>query len=218
MVDCCGPPAVCAAIVGTCVRGRIPLVLSDPTQWSDEDLARLEGASRKRKLPVIALGSLRLLPAAARVKEIASAGVLGALRSLRLERAGLDPGLVGGAPDPELTFWRDADLCHWLVAGEAICELATTDRTDGDRTERSVVLTGERGEISARFRIAEVPEIAVTIDGVTRHRRVPALGANDLHLAELQVAIAARRAGYPWLLLPSLADVVAARRAEPIRR
>jgi hypothetical protein len=207
MIDCCGPAAACGDAFRVCVRNRIPLILSNPSQWSEDDLARLESASRKRKLPVVALGSLRLLPAVARLKEIASAGVLGGIRSVGLARSGIDRALTGGSPDPGLTCWRDADLCHWLAGDGVPC--ARESQEEGN-AERTVVVTGELGEATARFRVGGVPDVTVTIDGVSRNRRVPALGADDLHLAEMQVAIAARRDGYPWVLLPTLAEVVAA--------
>jgi predicted dehydrogenase len=218
MVDCCGPVDACTEAIGACVRGRIPLVLTNPTQWSDDDLQRLHGASRKRKLPVVALGSLRLLPAVACLKEIVSTGVLGTLRSVSLTRDGTDEALAGDIPDPELTLWRDADLYHWLAGGEVPCEYGTIDDADGERTERTFELIGELGTVFARFRIGETPEVRITIGDTTRNRRVPMLSAEDLHLAELQVLVAARRDGYPWLLLPTLADVVDARQAERFGR
>ena len=207
MVDCCGPATVCGDALRACVRGRIPLILSNPTQWSHEELARLQAAGRRRKLPVVALGSLRLLPTVARLKEIASTGVLGELRTVRLTRSGTDLALTGSSPDPELSRWRDLDLCHWLAGDVASSEC---EATDGDQAERTVAVTGELGQAVAQFGVGGAPEFSVAIDGVSRSRRVPALGAAELHLAEMQVAIAARRDGYPWLLLPSLDDVVAA--------
>jgi hypothetical protein len=81
VVDLCGPASACSDTMGLCVRQRIPVCLTVPTQWPTSDLARLQQAGAKRRLPMVALGSLRALPAVARLKEIASGRTLGTLHS-----------------------------------------------------------------------------------------------------------------------------------------
>ena len=209
VVDVCGPPEVCADVLGVLVRQRLPMALSLPTQWSDEALDRLLQATRKRRIPAVALGSLRVFPAAAKLKEIVSSDILGALHSVRLVRRGMDLKPATDEPDARFAAWRDADLCRWL-AGDTGCELDILVEHEVGDCEREVVVTAENGQIEARFAAGQTPELAVCLGGHSRPRRVPALGAAAAHLSELQLLVAARQYGRPWLLLPSLGDVVGA--------
>jgi len=209
-VDLCGPPACCSKAADAAVRARIPLVLSLPTQWAEGERLRLAKAARRHRLATLVLGSLRLFPAAARLKEIISAGVLGTLLSVTLERQGTDARPASGEPDPELARWRDADLCLWLAADQPE---ARRHRETGDETgpaRRRVQVRGELGELDLRFAAGQPPELTVRFGDRRRERRVPPLGNDAAHLAELQVTVAARLHGQPWLLLPSLEDVGAA--------
>ncbi|MDX9982370.1 MAG: hypothetical protein RBU25_20280, partial [Lentisphaeria bacterium] len=108
-VDLCGPPANCSEAIGAALRARTPIVLSLPTQWPENERLRLAKAARRHRVATLALGSLRLFPAAARLKEIISGGVLGNLLAVTLERQGTDARPGDGEPDPELARWRDAD-------------------------------------------------------------------------------------------------------------
>jgi hypothetical protein len=209
-VDLCGPPAVCSSAIGAAVRERVPLVLSLPIQWSAEELLRLTKAIRRKPLPVAALGSLRVFPAAARLKEIISSGVLGNLLSVEIERQGTDTRPGSGEPDSALSRWRDADLCLWLAAGqpEAKCQQETGGE-DGP-AERRVRVLGALGELDLRFAAGQTPELTVRFGERRSTRRVPPLGNDTAHLAELSMLVAARQYGHPWLLLPTLDDAVAA--------
>jgi len=207
VVDVCGPPGVCSDVLGVLVRQRLPLALSLPTQWSDEALDRLLQATRKRRIPAVALGSLRVFPPAAKLKEIVSSGVLGALHSVRLVRRGMDLQPAIDEPNARFAAWRDADLCRWL-AGDAGCEEEILVEKEAGDCEREVVVTAENGLVEARFAAGQTPELAVRLGEHCRPRRVPALATAAAHLSELQLLVAARQHGRPWLLLPSLGDVV----------
>ncbi len=205
-VDLCGPPEACTEAIAAAVRARVPLVLGFPSQWRTDELERLATAARKHRVPTLALGSLRLFPAAARLKEMVSTGVLGTVRSVRIEREGSDLHPATGVADPALAAWRDADLCQWLAAERSDC--STTDG-EGDAVRR-ILVVGELGELAMRFAAGQTPELTVQLGSRQSLRRVPALGSRAAHLAELHLAVTIRQQEQPWLLLPSLPDVLAA--------
>lgn len=204
LVDLCGPPEACSEAIGAAVRARVPLVLSLPTQWQPAELAKLATAARKHRLPVVALGSLRLFPAIARLKEIVSTGALGTVQTVQVQRQGTDSHPATGEPDADLAAWRDADVCQWLGARSSTCACSSGH---GD-AERHIHVLGELGELDLRFAAGQAPELAVRFGSTQRTLRVPALGSEAVHLAELQVVVAARQHDQPWLLLPALAEVV----------
>lgn len=209
-VDVCGPPGDGADAIGTAVRSRIPLLLSLPGQHPAAAWQRLGKAVGRNRLPTAALGSLRPFPAAATLKEIVASGVLGNLLSVTLERQGTDCPPGDDQADPGLARWRDADLCLWLTADHPDTR-RQRDAADTDGpAERRVHVLGERGELDLRFAAGQTPELTVRFGDRRRSRRIPPLGNEAAHLVELQMAIAARRHGQPWLFLPSLGEVLAA--------
>ena len=208
-VDLCGPAEACSEAIGAAVRARVPLVLSLPTQWRPDDLAKLANAAHKHRLPVVAVGSLRLFPAVARLKEIVSTGALGTLRAVRLQRQGTDVHPATGEPNADLAAWRDADVCQWLRADQPTCECGCESVDGPTVAERQIHVLGELGELDLRFVAGQTPDLAVRFGSTQRTLRVPALGSEAAHLAELQVVVAARQHGQPWLVLPALAEVVA---------
>lgn len=203
-VDLCGPPETCTEAIAVAVRARVPLVLSFSTQWPVGELERLASATRKHRVPTLVLGSLRLFPAIARLKEIVSTEVLGTVRTVRIERQGTDFHPATGIADPALAVWRDADLCQWLAAESSDC---STAEGEGDAA-RCIQVMGELGELHLRFAAGQTPELTVQFGSRQSLRRVPALGSRAAHLAELNLAVTIRQHEQPWLLLPSLAEVV----------
>ncbi len=101
------------------VKSKTPVALAfpNPRPWMVEKLRGLSRTAQHNRVPVVALGSWRYIPAVAALKEIASSGVLG--DSLHLD-VQADDALTQALFAPE----RLADLGMWLT-GESNGELAT---------------------------------------------------------------------------------------------
>lgn len=212
----CGDLGERAAVVGAVLRRRrVALLLSGAVVARAADAERLARAVVRRRGRAALVGGWRFVPAFARLRELVSGGILGAIRSVRLEVR---------VPVDELAATRPAalDLGWWLAgdgaaeaqssgpantcfqAGTAVVDVTVCTGAPGATAQWSVALVAELGEAvgSASF-VASWPgrpggpqSLQVTLGGRTRPLAVPAA---DPCGGELGAVLAREAAGLPWL-------------------
>lgn len=216
LYDLCAAATDAPPVLGALLRRRrAAFVLSPALIAQPAAAARLARALARRRCSAALVGGWRFVPAFARLRELASSGVLGAVRSVRVDvsaapgelaealPAALDLGawLAGeGVAEPESA---SANALRLVVGGTHV-EVVLDSAAEAAEPRWSVTVDAELGQAvgAACFRPGLPgqrcgPQSAqVTLAGRVRPIALPSA---DPAGGELAAMLARQRAGLPWL-------------------
>ena len=226
-----GPLAAFEATIRAALGCRVPLAVCCATAADPGSLERLARAARKRRLPTALLGSLRLLPAFARIRELVSSGVLGEIRGVCLGRRNAEADDAAA----RLELFRDLDFVSWLAG---ISSADVHIRCSEDGLARVWAGSDDAGNAAAGDEAPAAGQRHLRVDGMLgtvrgsvvvppadhgghvplttlefthgdrcRELRIP---AGESLTPDIVLLLDGLRRGEPWPCLPGLGEAVAA--------
>ena len=174
------------------IRAKRPFAISSLEAISQEEVTRLAETCRRRKLPVVILNTYRLIPAFARLREVAVSGCLGVIDTIQIH--------VPTAASAVLC----ADLALWLLPNASPDALSTTD---GHRI--TVTVSGPNGKAEASLDMdSHDTSLVVRIGDTTRTITVPSV--TSAYSAERDILSNTLPYAHRWPLLMHVDDAASA--------
>ncbi len=174
------------------IRAKRPFAISSLEAISQEEVTRLAETCRRRKLPVVILNTYRLIPAFARLREVAVSGCLGVIDAVQIH--------VPTAASSILC----ADLALWLLPNASPDALSTTD---GHRI--AVTVSGPNGKAEASLDMdSHDASLVIRIGDTTRTITVPSV--TSAYSAERDILSNTLPYAHRWPLLMHADDAASA--------
>jgi len=174
------------------IRAKRPFAISSLEAISQEEVTRLAETCRRRKLPVVILNTYRLIPAFARLREVAVSGCLGVIDAVQIH--------VPTAASSILC----ADLALWLLQNASTDVLSTTD---GHRI--TVTVSGPNGKAEASLDMdSHDASLVINIGETNRTITVPSV--TSAYSAERDILSNTLPFAHRWPLLMHADDAASA--------
>ena len=174
------------------IRAKHPFAIASLEAISQEEVTRLGETCKRRKLPVVILNAYRLIPAFARLREVAVSGCLGVINAVQIH--------VPTAASAVLC----ADLARWLLPNASPDVLSTVD---GHRID--VAVSGPNGQAEASHDMASRDaSLVIRIGETSRTITVPS--ATSAYSAERDILSNTLPFAHRWPLLMHVDDAASA--------
>ncbi|MCR5380580.1 MAG: hypothetical protein K6G44_06325 [Lentisphaeria bacterium] len=174
------------------IRAKRPFAISSLEAISQEEVTRLAETCRRRKLPVVILNTYRLIPAFARLREVAVSGCLGVIDAVQIH--------VPTTASAVLC----ADLALWLLPNASSDALSTTD---GHRI--AVIVSGPNGKAEASLDMdSHDASLVICIGYMNRTITVPSV--TSAYSAERDILSNTLPFAHRWPLLMHADDAASA--------
>ena len=174
------------------IRAKRPFAISSLEAISQEEVSRLAETCKHRKLPVAILSAYRLIPAFARLREVAVSGCLGVIDAVQIH-----------VPTTASTILC-ADLALWLLPNASSNALSTAD---GHRI--AVAVSGSNGKAEASLDMdSHNASLVIHIGETTRTLTVPS--ATSAYSAERDILSNTLPFAHRWPLLMHADDAASA--------
>ena len=174
------------------IRAKRPFAISSLEAISQEEVTRLAETCRRRKLPVVILNTYRLIPAFARLREVAVSGCLGVMDAVQIH--------VPTAASSILC----ADLALWLLPNASADALSTADDH-----RIAVTVSGSNGKAKASLNTdSHDASLVIRIGDTTRTITVPSV--TSAYSAERDILSNTLPFAHRWPLLMHADDAASA--------
>lgn len=174
------------------IRAKRPFAIASLEAISQEEVTRLAETCRRRKLPVAILNAYRLIPAFARLREVAVSGCLGIPDTVKIH-----------VPSTASTVLC-ADLARWLLPNASSDALSTADDN-----RIAVAVSGSNGQVETSLDMASRDaSLVIRIGETTRTITVPS--ATSAYSAERDILSNALPFAHRWPLLMHADDAASA--------
>ena len=174
------------------IRAKRPFAIASLEAISQEEVTRLAETCRRRKLPVAILNAYRLIPAFARLREVAVSGCLGIPDAVKIH--------VPSTASAVLC----ADLARWLLPNASSDVLSTADDN-----RIAVAVSGSNGQVETSLDMASRDaSLVIRIGETTRTITVPS--ATSAYSAERDILSNALPFAHRWPLLMHADDAASA--------
>ncbi len=174
------------------IRAKLPFAISSLEAISQEEVTRLAETCRRRKLPVVILNSYRLLPAFARLREVAVSGCLGVIDTVQIH--------VPTAASAVLC----TDLALWLLPNASSDVLSTADDH-----RIAVTISGPNGKAESSLDMdSHDASLVIRIGDTTRSITVPSV--TSAYSAERDILSNTLPFAHRWPLLMHADDAASA--------
>jgi len=174
------------------IRAKRPFAISSLEAISQEEVTRLAETCRRRKLPVVILNTYRLIPAFARLREVAVSGCLGVMDAVQIH--------VPTTASSVLC----ADLALWLLPNASADALSTADDH-----RIAVTVSGSNGKAEASLDMdSHDASLVINIGDTTRTITVPSV--TSAYSAERDILSYTLPFAHRWPLLMHADDAASA--------